>query len=97
MRSVVAPMISSFTTWTRRDLPIPASPLSTTMWPRPAWTCAQRSRSNAHFVLASHQRREAAGRRDVEALLHLSRTPDLIDLEGRGHAFERLGPKHCGR
>ena len=47
----------------------------------------------AHLVLAAHQRREAAGRRDVEALLDLGRTHDLIDLEGRGHAFERLGPE----
>ena len=47
----------------------------------------------AHFVLAAHQRRETAGRRDVEALLHLGRTHDLIDLEGRGHASERLGPE----
>ncbi len=44
-------------------------------------------------MLAAHQRREAAGRRDIEALLHLGLTHDLIDLERRGHAFERLGPE----
>ena len=44
-------------------------------------------------MLSSHQRREAAGRRDVEALLDLGLAHDLVDLEGRGHAFERLGPE----
>src|SRR5215475_14107989 len=46
-----------------------------------------------HFVLSAHQRCEAAGHRDVEALLHLGRAYDLVDLEGCGHAFERLGPE----
>jgi len=32
---------------TRRDFPIPASPLSTTTWPMPCCTCAQRSSSRA--------------------------------------------------
>ena len=44
-------------------------------------------------MLASHQRCEAASRRDVEALLHRSRAHDLRDLEGRGHAFEGLRPE----
>jgi hypothetical protein len=44
-------------------------------------------------VLAAHQRRETAGNRDVEALLHLGDTYDLVELERRGHAFERLVPK----
>src|SRR4029453_13466055 len=35
----------SVSTCTRRDLPMPASPLSSTTWPRPSLTCAQRSRS----------------------------------------------------
>src|SRR5262245_18999594 len=47
----------------------------------------------AHLVLASHQRRETAGRCDVEALLHLSGEPDLIHLEWHDHAFERLRPE----
>jgi hypothetical protein len=48
-----------------------------------------------HFGLAAHQRREAAGRRDVEALLHLGHTHDLMDLEGHGHPFERLGSERA--
>ena len=46
-----------------------------------------------HFVLTAHQQRETAGDRDVEALLHLSDTYDLVNLERRGHAFEVLVPK----
>ena len=47
----------------------------------------------AHFMLASHQGGEAPRDCDIEALLHLGLTHDLVDLEGRGHAFERLGPE----
>src|SRR5262245_40572632 len=46
-----------------------------------------------HLVLAAHQWRETAGRRDVEALLHLGCAHDLIHLEGRGHASKRLEPE----
>jgi hypothetical protein len=44
-------------------------------------------------MLASHQRREAVGRRDIEALLDGSRAHDLMDLESRGHASECLAPE----
>ena len=36
----------SFSTCTRRDLPMPPSPLSSTTWPRPSLADAQRSSSN---------------------------------------------------
>ena len=44
-------------------------------------------------MLAAHQRRETAGHRDIETLLHLGGAHDLMDLEGRGHTFECLGPE----
>ena len=47
-------------------------------------------------MLSSYQRCETAGRRDIEALLHLCLTHDLVDLNGRAHASERLAPKRIG-
>ena len=55
-------------------------------------TCAQRSRS-----MPTSCSRPTSGvrprRRDIEALLDHGLTHDLVDLERRGHTFERLGPK----
>ena len=83
---------SSCTTWTRRDLPIPASPLSTTMWPRPAWTWAQRSRrSPTSGSRPTSGVRPRAPRRRSAAVPRL--TQDLIDLQGFGDAFEGMGPQ----
>ena len=51
------------------------------------------SPQNAHLVLAAHQRREATGRHDIEALLHWNPRTNLIDLERCGHTFKRRGLK----
>ena len=44
MHVYASPIRCSLSACTRRDLPIPASPLSKTICPHPSFTCAQRSR-----------------------------------------------------
>ena len=57
-RGLVGPT-ASYSSRTRRDLPIPASPPSSTTCPCPSWTCAQRSAQQPQFLLPSHQGRQA--------------------------------------
>ena len=40
---------------TRRDLPIPGSPESSTTWPSPSLACSQRSQQKRELLLAAHQ------------------------------------------
>ena len=71
----------SVSTCTRRDLPMPASPLSSTTCPRPSLTCAQRSRQQPDLLLAPHQGGQAGAAGDFQATAGRALTQHLIDLQ----------------
>src|SRR5262249_52463351 len=43
--------------------------------------------------LAAYQRREAPGHRSIQAALHTALLQDAVGLDGRGNAFEHVGPQ----
>ena len=62
----------SFSACTRRDLPMPGSPLSSTTWPAPALACSQRSLQQAQLRARDHQWSQARLTADLKAALRLT-------------------------
>src|SRR5713226_6984574 len=83
----------SFSTCTRRDLPMPASPLSSTTCPIPVVAWPQRCCISATSSSPAYQWGQAARRDDVEPGPRPTLVQDPIDLERLGQAFERLRPE----
>ena len=77
-----APTASS-TARTSRDLPIPASPTSSTAWPSPAVACRQRSSSERQLLVAADQGQRPARPAGLEAALGGALAEDA---EGRAPA-----------
>ena len=72
-------------------MPIPASPLSKTTWPRPSCDLRPALPQQADFGLPPHQRGEAPRAGHVQATLRPALPHHTIHLEGRVHTLERVG------